>query len=106
MNTIDSYHSLKSKTTWVSALILSLPAAAMAHPGHYGHEEALPSLTSGFLHSLSGMDYMLLALAALLLGIGALMHRAISKSALPMSSIRMAGAITIAAGITLLIRIF
>ena len=63
MKTIDKNHSLKSKTTWVSALIFSLPAMAMAHPGHYGHGGALPSLSSGFLHPLSGMDHMMLALA-------------------------------------------
>jgi urease accessory protein len=63
MKTIDKYHTLKTKTTWVSALIFSLPAMAMAHPGHYGHGGALPSLSSGFLHPLSGMDHMMLALA-------------------------------------------
>jgi urease accessory protein len=35
----------------------------MAHPGHHGDGGALPSLASGFLHPLSGMDHMILALA-------------------------------------------
>jgi urease accessory protein len=35
----------------------------MAHPGHHGGGGALPSLASGFLHPLSGMDHMILALA-------------------------------------------
>lgn len=63
MKTIKRYHSQKSKTTWISALILSLPAMAMAHPGHDGHGDAMPSLCSGLLHPLSGIDHMILALA-------------------------------------------
>lgn len=76
MKTIDKYHTLKSKTAWVSALIFSLPAMAMAHPGHYGHGGAMPSLSSGFLHPLSGMDHMMLALAMGWLAFSLGAHRA------------------------------
>ncbi len=75
MKTIDRYRSLKSKTAWVSAPILSLPAMAMAHPGHYGHGGTLPSLSSGFLHPLSGMDHMMLALAIGWLAVSLGTHR-------------------------------
>jgi urease accessory protein len=63
MKTIDQSHSLKTAAAWASAIVVSLPAVAMAHPGHHGNGGALPSLASGFLHPLSGMDHMLLALA-------------------------------------------
>ncbi len=63
MKTIDTYRSRKSKTAWITALILSLPAMAMAHPGHDGHGDAMPALCSGLLHPLSGIDHMMLALA-------------------------------------------
>lgn len=76
MKTIDTCHSLKTKTAWVSALLFSFPAMAMAHPGHYGHGGALPSLSSGFLHPLSGMDHMMLAFAMGWLAFSLGTHRA------------------------------
>lgn len=63
MKTIQNSNFLKTTTASVSAMICFLPAMAMAHPGHHGSGGALPSLASGFLHPLSGMDHMLLALA-------------------------------------------
>lgn len=63
MKTIHNPGILKRTTAWGSAMIFSLPAIAMAHPGHHGEGGALPSLASGFLHPLSGMDHMILALA-------------------------------------------
>ena len=63
MKNIPHSHGLKATSAWVSALIFSLPALALAHPGHYGAGGTMPSLASGFLHPLSGMDHMILALA-------------------------------------------
>lgn len=63
MKTIDKSHFMKTATAWISALIVSLPAVAMAHPGHHGDGGTLPSLASGLLHPLSGVDHMILALA-------------------------------------------
>ena len=44
-----------------------LPAAAMAHPGHYhppGEEDEFDAISSGIMHPLSGADHILLSLAA------------------------------------------
>jgi|GEM_PF-403260 len=44
-----------------------LPAALMAHPGHYhppGEEDEFDALTAGLAHPFSGVDHMLLSLAA------------------------------------------
>lgn len=76
MKTIGNSHSLKTTTAWVPALIFSLPAIAMAHPGHHGDSGALPSLESGFLHPLSGVDHMILALAVGWLAFSLGKHRA------------------------------
>jgi urease accessory protein len=63
MKTILTTRSLKTATSWFAAIVCLAPAAAMAHPGHHGGGGALPSLTAGFLHPLSGLDHMMLALA-------------------------------------------
>jgi urease accessory protein len=63
MKTIHNRRFVKTASAWISALIVSLPAFAMAHPGHHGDGGTLPSLASGFLHPLSGLDHMILALA-------------------------------------------
>lgn len=63
MKTNDQSHFLKKASAWIPASIVFLPAVAMAHPGHHGDGGTLPSLASGFLHPLSGMDHMILALA-------------------------------------------
>lgn len=44
-----------------------LPALAAAHPGHYhppGEDDEFDALTTGFLHPLTGMDHLILAIAA------------------------------------------
>lgn len=44
-----------------------LPALANAHPGHYhppGEIDEFESLSAGFIHPLTGMDHLILALAA------------------------------------------
>jgi urease accessory protein len=50
------------------AFLCSLaPSALLAHPGHYhppGETDEFDALASGFYHPLSGMDHLLLALAA------------------------------------------
>jgi urease accessory protein len=76
MKTIARPHFMKSTAAWVPAMIVFLPAIAMAHPGHHADGGMLPSLASGFLHPLSGMDHIILALAMgwLALSLGA--HRA------------------------------
>jgi urease accessory protein len=63
MKTIHNPHFVKTTSAWISVLIVSLPAIAMAHPGHHGDGGTLPSLASGVLHPLSGLDHMILALA-------------------------------------------
>ena len=51
-----------------SAAVLGLlPALASAHPGHYhppGEEDEFDAVTAGLLHPATGMDHLLLALAA------------------------------------------
>lgn len=44
-----------------------LPSLAAAHPGHYhppGEDDEFDALTAGFLHPLTGMDHLILAVAA------------------------------------------
>ncbi len=43
-----------------------LPTLAMAHPGHYhpGEKDEFDTLASGVLHPFSGLDHLLIALAA------------------------------------------
>lgn len=44
-----------------------LPAAAMAHPGHYhppGEEDEFDAISAGIMHPFSGADHILLSLAA------------------------------------------
>jgi len=44
-----------------------LPALASAHPGHYhppGEEDEFDAFTAGLIHPATGMDHLLLALAA------------------------------------------
>lgn len=76
MKIIPNSNFLKTTTAWVSAISVSIPAIAMAHPGHHGDGGALPSLASGFLHPLSGMDHMMLALAMGWLAFSLGAHRA------------------------------
>jgi urease accessory protein len=59
-----------SFSTRLSRLILSgiclAPGLALAHPGHYhppGEDDEFDAITTGFLHPLSGLDHLILALA-------------------------------------------
>jgi urease accessory protein len=51
----------------VAAGLCFLPALAAAHPGHYhppGEDDEFDALTNGFLHPLTGIDHLILAIAA------------------------------------------
>ena len=43
------------------SLLVILPVAAMAHPGHHHHTEA--SFWTGFVHPFTGLDHFMMALA-------------------------------------------
>lgn len=50
----------------LSGLICLFPLMLQGHPGHYhpGEEDEFDAMTAGFVHPLTGMDHLLLALAA------------------------------------------
>jgi len=50
---------LRFRTSVAAALLASLPAVALAHPGH----EAGSSFTTGILHPVTGFDHLLALLA-------------------------------------------
>jgi urease accessory protein len=53
---------IPGKLLLVSALVLTLPALAQAHPGHDGHDLTW-SFVTGFDHPLSGWDHLLAMVA-------------------------------------------
>lgn len=97
------------------ATVFLLPGLAMAHPGHYGHNDAsaISSRTSGFLHNLSDPEHMLLAIAAglitamaLFLVTGSLLNRVSAQGRRRQLAIRLAGAAMLVLGATSLIQSF
>jgi urease accessory protein len=75
MKALVNISILKTTTAAFSAIIYFLPTVAMAHPGHHGEGGVFSSLGSGFLHPLSGLDHMLLALAIGWLALSLGVHR-------------------------------
>lgn len=76
MKTIHHSGYQRTTTAAATALVASLPTLAMAHSGHHGEGGAISSLGAGFLHPLSGMDHMILALAMGWLAFSLGAHRA------------------------------
>ena len=65
MNSLNPPHCVR-KIRLVALCFVALPALVMAHPGHVhlGEGSAADALAAGFLHPFSGVDHLILAMAA------------------------------------------